>query len=105
MFEFFQKNKRSSQQLVKYMVDVAMGMHYISERGLVHRVSPSHYEETLGSFHRLCVTTGPGCEERVGRRERDLQSGRLWSFAGDSARPLCLHSQSQHPLPHSLDAS
>ena len=25
--------------LIKYMVDVAMGMHYISERGLVHRVS------------------------------------------------------------------
>jgi len=24
-------------QLVKYMIDVAMGMHYISERGLVHR--------------------------------------------------------------------
>lgn len=34
-----QKNKRSANQLVKYMVDVAMGMHYISERGLVHRVS------------------------------------------------------------------
>jgi serine/threonine protein kinase len=31
------KNERPIQQLVKYMVDVAMGMHYISERGLVHR--------------------------------------------------------------------
>ena len=26
------------ETLVKYMVDVAMGMHYIAERGLVHRV-------------------------------------------------------------------
>ena len=26
-------------QLIKYMIDVAMGMHYIMERGLVHRVS------------------------------------------------------------------
>jgi serine/threonine protein kinase len=34
---FLTKNERSVQQLVKYMVDVAMGMHYISERGLVHR--------------------------------------------------------------------
>ena len=25
--------------LVKYMIDIAMGMHYISEKGLVHRVS------------------------------------------------------------------
>ena len=34
-----QKNERPVKQLVKYMIDVAMGMHYISERGLVHRVS------------------------------------------------------------------
>ncbi|CAI8050077.1 Ephrin type-A receptor 8 (Fragment) [Geodia barretti] len=34
---FLTKNERSVQQMVKYMVDVAMGMHYISERGLVHR--------------------------------------------------------------------
>ena len=25
-------------QLVKYMVDIAMGMHYLAEKGLVHRV-------------------------------------------------------------------
>jgi len=24
---------------VKYMIDIAMGMHYLSEKGLVHRVS------------------------------------------------------------------
>uniref|UniRef100_A0A1X7SY27 Uncharacterized protein n=1 Tax=Amphimedon queenslandica TaxID=400682 RepID=A0A1X7SY27_AMPQE len=29
--------KKSPDSLVKYMVDVAMGMHYIAERGLVHR--------------------------------------------------------------------
>ena len=34
-----QKNERPVKQLVKYMIDIAMGMHYISERGLVHRVS------------------------------------------------------------------
>lgn len=33
------KNQRSVDQLIKYMIDVAMGMHYIMERGLVHRVS------------------------------------------------------------------
>lgn len=33
------KNERSVDQLIKYMIDVAMGMHYIMERGLVHRVS------------------------------------------------------------------
>ena len=38
---FLQKNQRTVQQLVKYMVDIAMGMHYISSRGLVHRVSMS----------------------------------------------------------------
>jgi hypothetical protein len=31
--------KKPIETLVKYMVDVAMGMHYIAERGLVHRVS------------------------------------------------------------------
>lgn len=30
---------KSPERLVKYMVDVAMGMHYLAERGLVHRVS------------------------------------------------------------------
>ena len=34
-----QKNERSVDQLIKYMIDVAMGMHYLTERGLVHRVS------------------------------------------------------------------
>ena len=34
-----QKNERPVKLLVKYMIDIAMGMHYISERGLVHRVS------------------------------------------------------------------
>eukprot|EP00731_Ephydatia_muelleri_P032043 Em0023g550a len=34
---FLTANPRPTKQLVKYMIDVAMGMHYISERGLVHR--------------------------------------------------------------------
>ena len=36
---FPQNNERPVPQLVRYMIDIAMGMHYISERGLVHRVS------------------------------------------------------------------
>ena len=35
---FLSVNKRPLPRLVKYMVDVSMGMHYLSERGLVHRV-------------------------------------------------------------------
>ena len=31
------------KQLVKYMIDISMGMHYLAEKGLVHRVSCSHY--------------------------------------------------------------
>jgi hypothetical protein len=34
-----QGNERPMKALLKYMLDVALGMHYISERGLVHRVS------------------------------------------------------------------
>ena len=34
-----QKNTRPHPTLVKYMIDIAMAMHYISEKGLVHRVS------------------------------------------------------------------
>ena len=34
-----QKNKREVHNLVKYMLDIATGMHYISERGLLHRVT------------------------------------------------------------------
>ena len=35
----FQNNEHTIEQLIKYMIDVAMGMHYINEHGLVHRVS------------------------------------------------------------------
>ena len=37
-------------QLVKYMIDIAMGMHYIMERGLVHRVSVSYVATNLYWF-------------------------------------------------------
>ena len=39
LLDHVQKNVRPIQKLVKYMIDVSMGMHYLSERGLVHRVS------------------------------------------------------------------
>ena len=42
MFLSSKRNERSVNQLIKYMIDVAMGMHYIMERGLVHRVSVSY---------------------------------------------------------------
>ena len=34
---FLVKNPRPVAVLVKYMMDVAMGVHYLSERGLIHR--------------------------------------------------------------------
>lgn len=34
---FLMKNTRGTDKLVKYMIDVAMAMSYISEKGLVHR--------------------------------------------------------------------
>ena len=34
-----QKNNRPAQKLVQYMIHVAMAMNYVSEKGLVHRVS------------------------------------------------------------------
>ena len=44
-----QKNERPVKQLVKYMIDIAMGMHYISEKGLVHRVSEGGGSGALAS--------------------------------------------------------
>ena len=35
---FFQNNNRPVVVLIRYMLDVAVGMHYIAEKGLVHRV-------------------------------------------------------------------
>lgn len=34
-----QKNQRPVNQLLQYMIDVAMGMHYLAEKRFVHRVS------------------------------------------------------------------
>ena len=49
IFSISKRNERSVDQLIKYMIDVAMGMHYIMERGLVHRVSYSQNSFTLGN--------------------------------------------------------
>ena len=38
-FSSLQRNVRPVKQLVKYMIDISMGMHYLAEKGLVHRVS------------------------------------------------------------------
>ena len=35
-----QREKQTQNFLIKCMIDVAMGMHYLGERGLIHRVSP-----------------------------------------------------------------
>ena len=34
------------EKLVKYMLDVALGMHFLSEKGLVHRVSDHRISNT-----------------------------------------------------------
>lgn len=36
---FLQKNKRPVPKLIKYMMDIGLGMHHISSLGLVHRVT------------------------------------------------------------------
>ena len=36
---YTQRNYRPVEKLLKYMLDVSVGMHYIAEKGLVHRVS------------------------------------------------------------------
>ena len=41
-----QDNPRPVKKLIKYMLDVAKGMLFISEIGLVHRVSSSHVKRT-----------------------------------------------------------
>ena len=33
-----QKKRQPVNKLIKYMLDIATGMHYISEKGLIHRV-------------------------------------------------------------------
>ena len=38
-FMCMQRNYRPVEKLLKYMLDVSVGMHYIAEKGLVHRVS------------------------------------------------------------------
>ena len=41
-----QKNDRPASKLVKYMIDIAMAMNYVSGKGLVHRVSYNLLRET-----------------------------------------------------------
>lgn len=49
-----QKNSRDEPQLMKYMIDVAMGMHYLSDKGIIHRVSSVQEEQhTLLCLHTL----------------------------------------------------
>ena len=45
-----QKNDRPVYQLVKYMVDVAMGMDYLSEKCYVHRVSADFFYDIITTF-------------------------------------------------------
>ena len=42
-------------QLVNYMIDIAMGMQYISERGLVHRVSEGWVLFRLFTVESSCM--------------------------------------------------
>ena len=45
------------KQLVKYMIDISMGMHYLAEKGLVHRVSHI-YNVRLSLYLRVVVYIG-----------------------------------------------
>ena len=42
-----QKTSKPLNWLVKYMLDIAMGMDFLSERGLIHRVSIIHMRTML----------------------------------------------------------
>ena len=44
---YLQRNPRPVGVLIKYMLDIAMGMHYIADKGLVHRVSLIHACEII----------------------------------------------------------
>ena len=63
----FQNNSRPVGVLIRYMLDVAMGMHYIAEKGLVHRVRSEyiqlHVQVYLNSIENLMITiiTGSCC--------------------------------------------
>ena len=39
LYLLIQKNQCPVNQLLQYMIDVAMGMHYLAEKRFVHRVS------------------------------------------------------------------
>ena len=49
---YLQQHARPVTRLVKFMNDIVMGMHHLSELGLVHRVS-STSQLDLGLVHAL----------------------------------------------------
>ncbi len=55
----FQNHERPVEKLLKYMLDVAMGMHYISCQGLVHRVS------FIGHWYAVHSTKILSCGEKL----------------------------------------
>lgn len=42
-----QYNKHTVSSLLRYMLDISMGMHYLSAKGFVHRVSVFLHEVSL----------------------------------------------------------
>lgn len=63
---------KSQVQLMKYMIDVAMGMHYLAEKGIIHRVS--HNEGILCCHIQFVFgIKGSGSPQYTGRRERNMQ--------------------------------
>jgi hypothetical protein len=62
----FQINLQPVDKLVKYMLDISMGMHYIAAKGLIHRVSATNAESlTMSSTSSTgsCSTQHHGGEE------------------------------------------
>ena len=48
-----QNNHRPVVVLIRYMLDVAVGMHYIAEKGLVHRVRQLSFEDHTMQYRQF----------------------------------------------------
>lgn len=55
-----QKNKRPGENLLSYMLDISMGMHYLAQKGLVHRVI--NYNKSV-AFNFIAIFLEPCCRE------------------------------------------
>ncbi|XP_065907462.1 uncharacterized protein [Dysidea avara] len=66
---FLKHNHRPVHRLVKYMVDIAMGMHYLSEKGFVHRDLAAR--NIFMDENELCKVGDFGLLRETSKREED----------------------------------